>query len=78
MTQVVEPVARVLAASSGMPDAVAFFPGAAHDAAIGGTLMTLASGAEPPSALVGAVVLLAYATVFVGAGAVRARRYELT
>ncbi|MCJ1708569.1 hypothetical protein [Microbacterium sp. VKM Ac-2923] len=78
VTQVVEPVARVLAASSGLPDAVAFFPGAAHDAAIGGTLMTLASGAEPPSALVGAFVLLAYAAVFVTAGAVRAQRYELT
>ncbi len=74
LTQMVEPMARIILGSTGVAPALKFLPGAASDAVTGGSLMSQMLGAEllPPAG--GAAVLAGYAAILLAVGAALARR----
>ncbi|MFK4788602.1 hypothetical protein [Microbacterium sp. ZW T5_56] len=77
VTQLLEPLARLALSTLGYQWAVQVLPGAANDAAIGGSLVNLAMGGAPASVSAGMAVLACYAVLAVAAGAVRSARFEV-
>ncbi len=76
LTQMVEPMARIILGSTPVAPALKFLPGAASDAITGGSLMSQMLGAELLPAWGGALVLGGYAVLLVGIGAVLAKTRE--
>lgn len=80
-TQFIEPIVRTAAAYiDGLGDVVAYLPGAASDALVGGSVFSVAmpTGTEPIEWWVGGVVLLGYAVVILVLGYLTSWRRDVS